>query len=65
MIDEKKLIDEIKSCITGNELEGMREKILEIFDQSNNIDFYIRVKSELIKTENRIRRNGWRDDNDR
>lgn len=65
MIDENKLIDEIKSCITGNELEGMREKILEIFDQSNNIDFYIRVKSELIKTENRIKRNGWRDDNDR
>lgn len=65
MIDENKLIDEIKNCITGNELEGMREKILEIFDQSNNIDFYIRVKSELIKTENRIKRNGWRDDNDR
>lgn len=58
MIDEKKLIEEIKSCTTRTELDGMREKIIEFWDETKNIASYKRVQSEFIKTKNRIRRNG-------
>lgn len=59
MIDEMKLIEEIKSCTTRSELDGMREKIVEFWDKSKNIDSYKNVQSEFIKAKNRIRRNGW------
>ncbi len=59
MIDENKLIEEIKSCKTRSELDGMREKIVEFFDKSKNINSYKKVQSEFIKAKNRIKRNGW------
>lgn len=59
MIDEKKLIEEIKSCTTRTELDVMREKIIEFWDENKNVASYKRVQSEFIKTKNRIRRNGW------
>lgn len=59
MIDEKKLIEEIKSCTTRSELDGMREKIVEFWDKSKNINSYKHVQSEFIKSKNRIKRNGW------
>lgn len=36
MIDEKKLIEEIKSCTTRIELDGMREKIVELLLKEKN-----------------------------
>ena len=57
MIDEKKLIEEIKSCTTRSELDGMREKIVEFFGKTQNIDSCKLVQSEFIKAKNKIRRN--------
>ena len=54
MIDEKKLIEEIKSCTTRTKLDGMREKIIEFWDETKNIESYKRVQSELIKTKNTL-----------
>lgn len=59
MIDEKKLIEEIKNCETRSELDGMRDKVVEFWNETKNIESYKRVQSEFIKTKNRIRRNGW------
>lgn len=59
MIDEKKLIEEIKNCETRSELDGIRDKVVEFWDETKNIESYKRVQSEFIKTKNRIRRNGW------
>lgn len=58
MIDEKKLIEEIKSCTTRSELDGMREKIVEFFGKTQNIDSCKQVQHEFIKAKNKIRRNG-------
>lgn len=58
MIDEKKLIEEIKSCTTRSELDGMREKVVEFWNQSKNISSYKLVRSEFIKAKDRIKRNG-------
>ena len=58
MIDEKKLIEEIRSCTTRSELDGMREKVVEFWNQSKNISSYKLVRSEFIKAKDRIRRNG-------
>ena len=58
MIDENKLIQKIKSCTTRSELDGMREKIVEFWNISKNIDSCKNVQSEFIKAKNRIRRNG-------
>lgn len=59
MIDEKKLIEEIRSCTTRSELDGMREKVVEFWNQSKNISSYKLVRSEFIKAKDRIRMNGW------
>lgn len=59
MIGEKKLIEEIKNCETRSELDGIRDKVVEFWDETKNIESYKRVQSEFIKTKNRIRRNGW------
>lgn len=59
MIDEKKLIKEIKSCKTRSELDGMREKIVEFWFKNKNIDSYKKIQSEFIRAKNRIRINGW------
>ena len=58
MIDEKKLIEEIRSCTTRSELDGMREKVVEFWNQSKNISSYKLVRSEFIKAKDRIKRNG-------
>lgn len=58
MIDEKKLIEEIKNCETRSELDGIRDKVVEFWDETKNIESYKRVQSEFIKTKNRIRING-------
>lgn len=58
MIDEKKLIEEIKSCTTRSELDRMREKIVEFWEKTQNIDSCKLVQSEFIKVKNKIRRNG-------
>lgn len=55
---KNKLIEEIKSCTTRSELDAMREKIVEFWEESKNIHSYKRVQSEFIKAKNRIRRNG-------
>lgn len=52
------MIEEIKSCTTRSELDSMREKIVEFFGKSKNIDSCKNIQSEFIKAKNRIRRNG-------
>lgn len=59
MIDEKKLIEEIRNCQTRSELDGMRDRVVEFWSENENMDSYKRIQSEFIKAKNRIKRNGW------
>ena len=59
MIDEKELIKKIKSCTTRSELDAMREKVVEFWDDNKNVDSYERVQYQFIKAKNRIKRNGY------
>ena len=59
MIEENKLIEEIKSCKTRSELDGMRDKVVEFWFENKNINSYKKVQAEFIKAKNRIKRNGW------